>query len=119
MTEFGIGIPIAEANGELALTEMLSLGGGCTWANANSENITYTTTFAPPPESARTSTTSSGTKSSAYEFTAREVKWNPKELGSSNIQTVDGKELTNATCVIGCLVQGADSAPPKLPRDLQ
>lgn len=95
-----------------------TFGGGCTWANANSENITYTTTFAPLPESARTSTTSSGTKSSAYEFTAREVKWNPKELGSSNIQTVDGEELTNATCVIGCLVQGADSAPPKLPRDL-
>lgn len=95
-----------------------TFGGGCTWANANSENITYTTTFAPLPESARTSTTSSGTKSSAYEFTAREVKWNPKELGSSNIQTVDGKELTNATCVIGCLVQGADAAPPKLPRDL-
>ncbi|WP_443725481.1 GLUG motif-containing protein [Pseudoruminococcus massiliensis] len=95
-----------------------TFGGGCTWANANSENITYTTTFAPLPESARTSTTSSGTKSSAYEFTAREVKWNPKELGSSNIQTVDGEELTNATCVIGCLVQGADAAPPKLPRDL-
>lgn len=95
-----------------------TFGGGCTWANANSENITYTTTFAPLPESARTSTTSSGTKSSAYEFTAREVKWNPKELGSSNIQTVDGEELTNDTCVIGCLVQGADSAPPKLPRDL-
>lgn len=95
-----------------------TFGGGCTWANANSENITYTTTFAPLPESARTSTTSSGTKSSAYEFTAREVKWNPKELGSSNIQTVDGEELTNATCVIGCLVQGADAAPPKLPVDL-
>lgn len=95
-----------------------TFGGGCTWANANSENITYTTTFAPLPESARTSTTSSGTKSSAYEFTAKEVKWNPKELGSSNIQTVDGEELTNATCVIGCLVQGADAAPPKLPRDL-
>ena len=95
-----------------------TFGGGCTWANANSENITYTTTFAPLPESARTSTTSSGTKSSAYEFTAREVKWNPKELGSSNIQTVDGEELTNDTCVIGCLVQGADAAPPKLPVDL-
>lgn len=118
IAEFGIDILIAEANGELALTEMLSLGGGCTWANANSENITYTTTFAPLPESARTSTTSSGTKSSAYEFTAKEVKWNPKELGSSNIQTVDGEELTNATSVIGCLVEGADAAPPKLPVDL-
>lgn len=91
-----------------------TFGGGCTWANANSENITYTTTFAPLPESARTSTTSSGTKSSAYEFTAREVKWNPKELGSSNIQTVDGEELTNDTCVIVALLQGADAAPPKL-----
>lgn len=109
---------IAKVNADVTLSEVLSLSGGCTWATANSENITYTTTFASLPESAKTETTSAGTASSAYGFTAREVKWNPKELSSSNIQTVDGKELTNATSVIGCLVDGADAAPPKLPTDL-
>ena len=116
---FGVDVAsIFVAKQTFKISGSVSLGGGCTWATANSENITYTTTFASLPESAKTETTSAGTASSAYAFTAKEVKWNPKELGSSNIQTVDGIELTNATSVIGCLVEGADAAPPKLPVDL-
>lgn len=118
---FAIGIDvfsIVEAGVNINLTSSVSIGGGVTWISANSNNISYTTTFAALPASAKTGTTSSGTGTSAYAFTAKEVKWNPKELGSSNIQTVDGIELTNATSVIGCLVEGADAAPPKLPVDL-
>lgn len=118
---FTIGVDIfsiIEAGVNINLTASASIGGGVTWISANSNNISYTTTFAALPASAKTGTTSSGTGTSAYAFTAKEVKWNPKELGSSNIQTVDGIELTNATSVIGCLVEGADAVPPKLPVDL-
>lgn len=116
--EVGIDLIIVKFEGEMTCSEVLSLSGGCTWANSNSENITYTTTVASLPESARTETTSAGTASSAYAFSAIEVKWNPESLGSSSVQAVDGEELTNDTCVIGCLVEGADAAPPKLPIDL-
>lgn len=95
-----------------------SYGGGCTWASSNSDNITYTTTFASLPESAKTGTTPAGTGSSDYEFTAKAVKWNPKNLGGSSIKTVEGDELKNAACVIGCIVEMPNGAPPALPTDL-
>lgn len=109
---------IVYATESIKVTASQSYGGGCTWASSNSDNITYTTTFAALPESARTGTTSAGTGSSDYEFTAKAVKWNPSGLGGSSIKTVEGDDLKNAACVIGCTVEMPNGAPPSLPTDL-
>lgn len=103
--------------GSLELGVEQSLGGGCTWTTTNSTGIEYTTTFGVLPSSAQTATSSSGTANSAYSFTSHVVKWIPKGLGSSNVKTVDGKELTNDACVIGCIVNKVDVKTPKLPVD--
>lgn len=114
----GKGGCMVYAIGSFKLMGSSSFGGGCTWASSNSDNITYTTTFASLPESAKTGTTPAGTGSSDYEFTAKAVKWNPNGLGGASIETVEGDDLKNAACVIGCTVEMPNGAPPSLPTDL-
>lgn len=99
----------------LKFTETVQLGAGCSWAYSNSNNITYSTTFASLPDSAQTGTSSAGTPISSYSFNSKIVKWSPEDISSATIKTVDGEDLITDTCVIGCIVQGIAGAPPSLP----
>lgn len=116
--QWGIDVmSIFVAQQTLKITESFQGSWNFTWASSNSTNNTYSTTFASLPESAQTGTSSAGTPISSYAFNAAIVKWSPKNLSSDVIETIDGENLVSDASVIGCIVQGADGAPPSLPSD--
>lgn len=113
--QWGVNVmEIFVAQQTLKISEAVQGSFNFTWASSNSNNNTYSTTFASLPESAQTGTSSAGTPISGYAFNAALVKWSPKNL-SSDVETFDGENLVTDVSVIGCIVQGADGAPPSLP----
>lgn len=114
--ELGMDIlGILDAKTTFTFSENISGGASFTWASANSNNITYTNTYASLPDSAQTGV-ENGVPTSAYAFSSKLVKWEPKCISTSTtITTVDGENLTTKTSVIGSIVSGADGAPPALP----